>query len=220
LLYSEAFRHYIPHYIEKLYAILKRGKREQFTAYTDLYKKLVSTSFKLDNGINHLLVRDANTLNTTLIYQKIINILQHATSLFAPGLGIPAHHYGLIPSSPFSDVRIIELAIAMPPEKWLFNGQRRGLIREATKGILPELVRQRKTKGYVIDEERAYFESQLEHYIDSLPNTTSKLWQFVNKKEFVACLESYRNKPDDLVFRISDTLIQLFYFVNFKHHSL
>ncbi len=58
-----------------------------------------------------------------------------------------ASHHQLEVTYPLCDRRLIELLMQIPVEHFYAGGVRRGLIRKAMAGILPEKVRTRKTKG-------------------------------------------------------------------------
>ncbi|WP_460787547.1 asparagine synthase-related protein [Nocardioides maradonensis] len=50
-------------------------------------------------------------------------------------------------SDPLSDPAVISLALRLPEEAWLVGGLDRGLARTATAGLLPDVVRLRRTLG-------------------------------------------------------------------------
>jgi len=50
---------------------------------------------------------------------------------------------------PYADLRIIELLLSFPPSVQIRQGTTKFLLREATRGILPEPVRTRTTKGRI-----------------------------------------------------------------------
>ncbi len=58
-----------------------------------------------------------------------------------------ASHHQLEVTYPLCDRRLIELLLQIPVEHFYAGGIKRGLIRKAMAGILPEKVRTRKTKG-------------------------------------------------------------------------
>lgn len=58
-----------------------------------------------------------------------------------------ASHHQLEVTYPLCDRRLIELLLQLPPEHFYAAGIKRGLIRTAMAGILPDKVRLRKTKG-------------------------------------------------------------------------
>jgi asparagine synthase (glutamine-hydrolysing) len=58
-----------------------------------------------------------------------------------------ASHYQLEVTYPLCDRRLVELLMQIPVEHFYAGGVKRGLIRKAMAGILPEKVRVRKTKG-------------------------------------------------------------------------
>jgi asparagine synthase (glutamine-hydrolysing) len=54
--------------------------------------------------------------------------------------------FGLEGRHPFSDVRLVEFCLALPPEQKLANGWTRAIMRHAMAGLLPEKVRWRGGK--------------------------------------------------------------------------
>ena len=55
---------------------------------------------------------------------------------------------------PFLDHRVVELALGLPEEHRISNGETKRVLRQAMKGLLPEPVRTRKDKlGFVTAEE-------------------------------------------------------------------
>lgn len=55
--------------------------------------------------------------------------------------------YGIRHLSPLLDLRVIEFLLAIPTEQHLKEGWHRSLMRRATRGILPEDIRQRRSKN-------------------------------------------------------------------------
>jgi asparagine synthase (glutamine-hydrolysing) len=58
-----------------------------------------------------------------------------------------ASHHQLEVTYPLCDRRLIELLMQIPVEHFYAGGRKRGLIRKAMAGILPEKVRLRRSKG-------------------------------------------------------------------------
>ncbi|MGB0525804.1 MAG: asparagine synthetase B family protein [Flammeovirgaceae bacterium] len=218
VLVAEVLRPYIPSIIEQL-VTGGSNDRTKHISHQDLYKRLILPTFldsaqidKHSTEVDHLLI-------TSTIHQSISNIQNRINNQFSDAMSVTAHHHGIIFSTPLADLRIVEMAISMPPEKWLINGMSRGLIREATKGILPELVRMRQTKGYIVDEERLFFQQQLTNNINLIANTKSELWNFINKPALIQCLNEYQEHQQDAIFRVSDYIIQLMHFINFYQRN-
>lgn len=59
---------------------------------------------------------------------------------------VTAAEYGLEPSHPFMDRRIVEYLASVPPEVKFRHGYTKRVLRRAMKGILPEVVRNRRYK--------------------------------------------------------------------------
>jgi asparagine synthase (glutamine-hydrolysing) len=56
-------------------------------------------------------------------------------------------HHQIEMTYPLADRRLIELLLEIPVEHFFAGGKKRGLIRKAMKGILPEKIRNRNSKG-------------------------------------------------------------------------
>jgi asparagine synthase (glutamine-hydrolysing) len=50
-------------------------------------------------------------------------------------------------SDPLCDPEVVTLALRLPPESWLYGGTPRGLAREASRGVVPDHIRLRHTRG-------------------------------------------------------------------------
>ncbi len=58
-----------------------------------------------------------------------------------------AARFGLEPRYPFYDSRLVDFCLALPPQQKLHDGWTRAVLRNAMRGILPDAVRLRTTKG-------------------------------------------------------------------------
>jgi asparagine synthase (glutamine-hydrolysing) len=58
-----------------------------------------------------------------------------------------AAHAGRETWYPFLDSRLVEFVLSIPWHEWCHDGERKWLLRQAMKGMLPEAVRQRQGKG-------------------------------------------------------------------------
>src|SRR5690349_4071431 len=56
--------------------------------------------------------------------------------------------------SPYLDPELVDFVRRIPPERMFHNGWSRGLYREAFRGLMPERVRQRRTKSGVAEAVR------------------------------------------------------------------
>ncbi len=68
---------------------------------------------------------------------------------------------GLDTREPYTDMRLIEFLLAIPPQYQVRPFHRKFLLREAMQGILPETIRQRKEKGHAY---RLYFQGLAKHH--------------------------------------------------------
>lgn len=92
-------------------------------------------------------------------------------------------HYGVIEKFPFFDHNLFELTMSVPLEIKYSQGRRRGYLREAMKGILPESIRSRGDKGKFSLYGR---DAAIRLYKQSSDFLTpqSQVWNFVDLKKF------------------------------------
>lgn len=92
-------------------------------------------------------------------------------------------HYGLITRFPFYNKALLEISMATPAVFKYDNGMRRGHLREAMKGLLPENVRLRFGKAAF---DKFAMQSTLRLYEQSQDflTSTSPVWDYVDIKKF------------------------------------
>lgn len=112
------------------------------------------------------------------------------------------HQNGMYCSHVFTDKRLIDFCLSVPPEHWLYNGISRGLLRLATVGILPEKIRLRKSKGFLLYESRDFYNhnlAKIKARIESIELSEQyKMINFINLKRHL----QYNNESissDDLI---------------------
>ncbi|MCH5717891.1 asparagine synthase-related protein [Niabella hibiscisoli] len=62
------------------------------------------------------------------------------------GINAAAARYGMQFTFPALDINLLSLLAAMPPELFVIDGKRRGMIRKAMRGIVPDLILDRNDK--------------------------------------------------------------------------
>jgi asparagine synthase (glutamine-hydrolysing) len=97
-----------------------------------IFQDKIDTSFQLAN------------LRTKNIVDHIWPADYHA---YNEEMDSDAAQYEIEMTFPFSDRRLIELLLQIPVEHFYAEGKKRGLIRKAMDGILPENIRNRTSKG-------------------------------------------------------------------------
>ncbi len=83
---------------------------------------------------------------------------------------------------PFCDHRLVEYIWNIPWEMKNVSGMRKGILREALKGILPEKVRTRPKNPYPKTYDPAYFAATREMLLDILDDPNAPLLEFVDIK--------------------------------------
>lgn len=97
---------------------------------------------------------------------------------------------------PLLDTRLITLLRNLPETELHRDGQTRSIMRRATVGILPELVRLRPDKGPAFDPALAAHcataRPALQHWVE---HAAPECWDYVDRTRFLAALETIR--PSD-----------------------
>ncbi len=106
----------------------------------------------LTPDIDRLVDVDALTRTQPLGLRHPVRDYQHMLFAIHPGTRrsehehVQARRHGLVMRYPLEDPRIAELALSLPPDRWARDGWHRWIWRQATVGILPEMVRNRADK--------------------------------------------------------------------------
>ncbi|MFW6287636.1 MAG: asparagine synthase (glutamine-hydrolyzing), partial [bacterium] len=86
---------------------------------------------------------------------------------------------------PFCDHRLVEYVWNIPWEMKNFNGMRKGILREALKGILPETIRTRPKNPYPKTFSPHYYEKVRNKVLSIVKNSDSPLNYLVNKNKIL-----------------------------------
>ncbi len=121
---------------------LLRGGNEKFFPWIDPH---FARRIELLERIH---ARPAGPTFESLARRDVYNAAVHGTSVHVSEveerldswLGIEGRH-------PFHDRRIVEFAVQLPESQRWRHGQQRFVLRQAMRGLLPESIRQRTTKG-------------------------------------------------------------------------
>lgn len=100
--------------------------------------------------------------------------------------------FGLEMLYPFMDRRIIEFLMAIPSEQFLQGGWKRGLIRAATAGILPEEIRWRRDKTLFSPDYTRRIVQERKILVQSLRQASKDplISHFLNISAIISVLES------------------------------
>ncbi|MDI3546404.1 MAG: hypothetical protein PWR10_56 [Halanaerobiales bacterium] len=96
---------------------------------------------------------------------------------------------GLEVRVPFCDHRLVEYVWNIPWEMKNYGGRRKGILRKALKGILPDDVRNRPKNPYPKTFNPAYFKATREWLLDILNNPRSPLLELINRDIVLALTE-------------------------------
>lgn len=100
-------------------------------------------------------------------------------------LSLLAHRNEMSVSFPFFDASLLEKSVVITPETRFGAGFTRGTIRVAMKGILPEKVRNRTTKGDFTTFANNCFKDLYPTFVKNF-DENHKLWEIINKQIFEA----------------------------------
>lgn len=88
---------------------------------------------------------------------------------------------------PFADYRLAQYAFNIPKEIKLLNGREKGLLREAMKGFMPDIITDRKKSPYPKTHHPIYTKIVKNRLIDILHDSSSPLLNIIDK-EYVTSL--------------------------------
>lgn len=86
---------------------------------------------------------------------------------------------------PFCDHRLVEYVWNIPWEMKNYNGMRKGILREALDGILPEIIRTRPKNPYPKTFSPHYFEKVRGRLLSIVNNTDSPLNYLINRSKII-----------------------------------
>lgn len=106
---------------------------------------------------------------------------------------------GLVQREPFMDYGLIAFMRSLPPEWLIFRGIRRGLFREAFRGLLPESVRMREDKALFGNAFRRLVGGPpgLARYRDLSRKTELAALGLVDADAFAAAFDAFAEAPGD-----------------------
>lgn len=127
-------------------------------------------------------IREISWLNLHWFMQTLLNRMERAST-----------RYGLDARVPFADYRIVEYVFNVPWEMKAKNGVAKGLLREASRGSLPEEVLFRKKSPYPKTYDRAYEELLAKWVKELLLDASSPVRDFLDIKK----TERFLKAPSD-----------------------
>jgi len=106
-----------------------------------------------------------------------------------------SEYYGVSSRSPFLDKELFELCMIVPDLIKYGDGKGREHLREAMKGLLPEVVRTRSTKATLASSHGQKITLRLYNQAQTFLYDTTRIWEYVDKHKFneqVAILKNDR----------------------------
>lgn len=121
---------------------------------------------------------------------------------------------------PFMDYRLIEFTLGLP-EKFIYRrGERKYILRQSLRGVVPEEILERKDKmGFVSPEERWIKEEGKEWFNRAMDNAPVAIERFVNKAEFDRLLVDMQTGRRSFDFSVWRTICLNYYLKKHNHVS-
>ena len=130
------FGPFVPHQMQRSIAGIF-GKRMAASIYDF---SCINPSFASRTGVEERFRRQGwmqNLTDKTDSRCQRLNMLRFINSYGFTNAGI-LRQYGIVPTDPTADKKVVELCLSIPDEQYLRNGEPRSLIRRAMSGILPD----------------------------------------------------------------------------------
>lgn len=126
--------------------------------------------------------------------QLYLSVTEGLNSVFRVTQDIYAAEAGIDWRFPFYDRRIIEFMLSVPPKYIFRDGYSRCLLRKSLKGILPEKIRMRRTKGHGGEiVERGIKEREKHRVLSFINDSLSVRMGLVHNDALVKAWDSYWN---------------------------
>lgn len=121
---------------------------------------------------------------------------------------------------PFMDYRLIEFTLGLP-EKFIYRrGERKYILRQSLRGVVPEEILERKDKmGFVSPEERWIKEEGKEWFNRAMDNAPVAIERFVDRAEFDRLLVDMQTGRRSFDFSVWRTICLNYYLKKHNHAS-
>lgn len=176
-----------------------------------LSNSLLKEDFIRSNGIDELL-KDKSLFSNKIFRDPLTRAAetydQGLTSHFASQFGRKKQLEFL---NPLEDLRLIEFCLALPIASFGYGAQSRGFYREAMKGVIPNSVRKRKTKGAFIPLFHRNVRKEKEiigQLLKKMPDS-HEIWRVIDQKRFQTRLNAVLSDPNDYQTNSWNPSIQL-----------
>jgi asparagine synthase (glutamine-hydrolysing) len=163
---SIAFAYWKKQHYRSAFRLLKqRAQAEGISLQRSFYSNIIrrSNAFKWLRSIlkrsNACSLEPSNVLNCKLNdlperERELLDHKAHVASIIrdgsmgriVSGINATAARYGIQFTFPALDLNLLSFLAAMPPELFVIDGRRRGMIRKAMRGIVPDLILDRNDK--------------------------------------------------------------------------
>ena len=129
-------------------------------------------------------LQNAYTIENQSLHSYVKNNLIQLSALSLETLECLSQYYQINSHYPFLNTELLEIAAAVNAEHNYNSGYLRGLLREATKGLLPENVRLRTQKAAFNDFSEASFFHLYEQIAGRFDGPNHLLWTYIDKDIF------------------------------------
>ncbi len=168
--------------LQDLYvSVLRWKKRETLPGPAELLK----TSFVYSAGRDTAVRPDTAGMTADASAKKHLDsCLATMTILHNEQMFVLSSEKGVKVDYPFCDRTLLELCMAAPLQPRFGEGKGRGLLREAMKGYLPEIIRSRTSKGEFSEYGYRCFIKLLSEFSARQDADTHPVWKIVSKEAF------------------------------------
>jgi asparagine synthase (glutamine-hydrolysing) len=121
---------------------------------------------------------DISIFNRTANYSQYVDLMSGRTTATFETIDLIDAAFGIEPRYPFTDVRLVEFLLAIPPSQQLADGYTRSILRRSLGDLLPEKIQWRPWKampGEAVNNALQNNEEQLERLVENPEHVTKYL---------------------------------------------
>ena len=126
--------------------------------------------------------------------------------------------FGLEPRYPFTDKRLVEFSLAMPPSQQLLDGWTRSIVRRSLSDILPEKVRTRQWKTDMSEAVRNSLSRESDALKQMVKNPT-RLESYLDANELQAAFGRFPDEADTHDIRALFRSLSLTNWLEMRHET-
>lgn len=152
---------------------------------------------------NHDLQRRYNSMNTELpiykqnaAYQQYLDLTSGRNTTTFETIDLIDAAFGIEPRYPFTDVRLVEFALATPPNQQLSDGYTRSILRRSVGDMLPEKIQWRPWKtmpGEAVNNALRNEQQRLQRFVENPEGVTKYLDEEAIRASYARYIEEESN---------------------------